>query len=57
MQLCRLIWVFAGCTYDIVGFAVLWLICDFDILRVQYYIFMNVKQYFTIKQLYVQLKS
>ena len=59
MQLCRLIcsyagWVFAGCTCDLVGFAVLWLICDFDILRAQYYIFMNVKQYFTIKQLFVQ---
>ena len=26
------------CTCDIVGFAVLWLICDFDILRAQYYI-------------------
>ena len=32
-------------------------VMDFDILRAQYYIFMNVKQYFTLKQLFVQLKS
>ena len=28
----------------------LWLTCEFDILTAQYYIFMNVKQYFTKKQ-------
>ena len=35
VQLCRLIWVFVGCSCDIVGFAVLWLICDFDIFTAQ----------------------
>ena len=33
VQLCKLIWVFVGCSCDTVGFAVLWLICDFDILQ------------------------
>ena len=36
-----LTFVFAGSTCDIVGFAVLWLTCEFDILTAQYYIFMN----------------
>ena len=35
-----LIRVFAGCTCDIVDFAVLWLICEFNILTAKYYIFM-----------------
>ena len=30
-----LIRVFAGCTCDIVGFAVLWRTCEFDILTAQ----------------------
>ena len=45
-----LTFVFAGTTCDIVGFAVLWLTCEFVILTAQYYIFMNVNQYFTKKQ-------
>ena len=35
VQLCRLIWVFLGCSYDIVGSAVLQVICDFDFLSAQ----------------------
>ena len=45
-----LVCVFAKCTCVIVGFAVFWLTCKFDILTAQYYIFMKVKQDFTKMQ-------